>query len=1115
MKNKHWYLLLALLLLRFGSTVAQTSPISEKIIDEYAISGAKALNELIAYNALNKQNGQPQLNKYVLNLEDYLSPQQKALLGDEAQRYAFDFTTNAVTSPLSTANLTKLNDELIQLNTTLASNGKPEIYVAVDAWLGRVMQISEITQLRDKINLDEEISNQKGYDNKQGIYSKYDGLFAKITTLLNSSKGTEKLICLGQFGITTPHPNAENTFRKGHMLSIRQVGNATTDPIQNDLVAAGISNRPLTFDQQGYLTLLETWANGLAKALNGTLENKLIGAGKLLYEDCTKGVFVNKGGKDLDRKLLLSVSKQLEEMMEESTYNEFLKSSLLTLTNGKQLTNEDLQALQQSLNQFKEDQKVIWDGNFSPQYLSQLLNFFKTICETEACPAANEGILPQCLWNNKITPVAAPPFTEGDIPTSAGVIDGLYLSIKGLVDLGISVKDAIQYLNCFNPHEVDTWLSKECVTNRKNAVANLLLMSEIIKDREKLKSVVSTVGSTLGNSFLKWGDETFCISSNALLPSRCCRYNQGKLIFDIASLFIGIGEVKAAMNGGNIVSFLSGKLDKLAKYYERYKKVSTIIEVSAKREAATSKIVQEIAAKFPDVQNRLVKFADVVPAKGKTASSTADKLEAVLEIATQGKADNATNAVVKQMKIGANELSGELSEATETLIKHGEELLSPAQLRELGLAYKPHPSGSGNMLVIGEKTIEEIGGNPSTYYKPIAIVLATGAVYSITHDTPCPICSNRNPSQALCQKLDQLAQTNRPAVENKLCPNIASNQILESVADKVLGFSATEKQVFLQDVNLSLTQIQALNQSANIAQLNPLLMDAWQIIYAGRSGANDRQRTDFETIKNVKAMRDVALLPAAEISTLIEKNKRAGCNTCTVTSNTKDYLNKMDEYMLDIKHFVDNFKSVNGYTKAMNYLRSDAHWNRVEPEAFIIRVLRSENINSATELEAVATGCEPDVILSDGTYCEFKSWTSGTIGEDDADEDDPSPQTGFVTCFDRFKTGTSPSFNQFKSYLTLPQISNLTKLRYYFDERKIQTTGDKAAWVKGQFQKMMYDGTNLTTNGTAIFDAIFGNIALRGALFDLSATATKTPQEQFKEIVSNINNGFYQFIKVK
>jgi hypothetical protein len=197
----------------------------------------------------------------------------------------------------------------------------------------------------------------------------------------------------------------------------------------------------------------------------------------------------------------------------------------------------------------------------------------------------------------------------------------------------------------------------------------------------------------------------------------------------------------------------------------------------------------------------------------------------------------------------------------------------------------------------------------------------------------------------------------------------------------------------------------------------------------------------------------------------------------------------------------------------MNYLRSDAHWNRVEPEAFIIRVLRSENITSSTELEAVATGCEPDVILGDGTYCEFKSWTSGTIGEDDADEDDPSPETGFVTCFDRFKAGSSTSYNQFKSYLALPQISNLTKLRYYFDGRKIQTT-NKETWVKEQFQKMMYDGKNLTPQGTEVFNTIFANLNLRN-LFDLSATATKTPREQFKDMVSNTANSFYQFIKVK
>jgi hypothetical protein len=189
-------------------------------------------------------------------------------------------------------------------------------------------------------------------------------------------------------------------------------------------------------------------------------------------------------------------------------------------------------------------------------------------------------ILPQCLWNNNIdipqNPKNGLPFQMGDLSTSAGVIDELYLTIKGTAELGINV---VSFADCFSPFSYRAWTDINCINTRKNAVANLLLLPELINDKTKLKDVLTSKGSMLYNSFVKWGIETSCMSSNVILPNRCCRYMQGKLLFDVATLFIGIGEVKAAMNGGKIVSYLAGKVDKLSDFYNKFKKASNILKI--------------------------------------------------------------------------------------------------------------------------------------------------------------------------------------------------------------------------------------------------------------------------------------------------------------------------------------------------------------------------------------------------------------------------------------------------------------------------------------------------------------------------------------------------------
>ena len=219
----------------------------------------------------------------------------------------------------------------------------------------------------------------------------------------------------------------------------------------------------------------------------------------------------------------------------------------------------------------------------------------------------------------------------------------------------------------------------------------------------------------------------------------------------------------------------------------------------------------------------------------------------------------------------------------------------------------------------------------------------------------------------------------------------------------------------------------------------------------------------------------------------------------------------MDEYLRDVAYFAENFSQVDGYTKALKLLKSDGTGNKVEPEAFILRVLRSDGRKQLQGLEVALEGCEPDVILDDGTVCEFKSW-SATVPVDDAEEDDAGGIIGTSLCFDRFAKGQG-AYGQFKKILQLNRIQSLSKLNYIFDGRKINAV-NKEEYVKKQFQRLLYyasanDGEGgLTAMGEEVWGVIDKKDGMKGDLKTLF-------KEDFIINVSDIKNSFYKFIQVK
>jgi hypothetical protein len=102
----------------------------------------------------------------------------------------------------------------------------------------------------------------------------------------------------------------------------------------------------------------------------------------------------------------------------------------------------------------------------------------------------------------------------------------------------------------------------------------------------------------------------------------------------------------------------------------------------------------------------------------------------------------------------------------------------------------------------------------------------------------------------------------------------------------------------------------------------------------------------------------------------------------------------------------------------------------------------------------------------------------------------------------------------------------MNRLEYYFDREKLirQGQADPEAYVKGIFKTLFQttnnpQGRNLQNE---IFETIWQNARLREDLFPIQNYQNMTPTQykdaamlDFIALVGNINNNFYNFIKVK
>jgi hypothetical protein len=176
------------------------------------------------------------------------------------------------------------------------------------------------------------------------------------------------------------------------------------------------------------------------------------------------------------------------------------------------------------LNEMLSNMEPVWQANEDSDTGSLTELLMGVIDFLHSCQNHNfnEGLVPKCFWENST--VTAYP---------SGMIDGAW-------DILTTLDNLANVINSIDP-TAGYYYTEEGKATRQAVFSTTSSLINLVQSKEKLKKFKNEIVA----SGLEYVDETVAFNPQAA-------YNQGKLIFDVASLFIGIGEIKQIKNGANI-----------------------------------------------------------------------------------------------------------------------------------------------------------------------------------------------------------------------------------------------------------------------------------------------------------------------------------------------------------------------------------------------------------------------------------------------------------------------------------------------------------------------------------------------------------------------------------
>jgi hypothetical protein len=177
-----------------------------------------------------------------------------------------------------------------------------------------------------------------------------------------------------------------------------------------------------------------------------------------------------------------------------------------------------------------------------------------------------DGIIPQCFWNNSNCKATVDQCYGTAMV--CGIIDGVFITVKDIFSI-------IEFVDCWTPTGAG-YYSANCAIIRDKTEQTINAIKEVCNSPNGTSQIYSVIKSSLGD----WASTTFC-------TDKTCAYNQGRLIFDVVSLFYGVGEAKAILKtgiAGTRIARLIAEVDNTAKVILGYfpKALNQIEKVGAK-----------------------------------------------------------------------------------------------------------------------------------------------------------------------------------------------------------------------------------------------------------------------------------------------------------------------------------------------------------------------------------------------------------------------------------------------------------------------------------------------------------------------------------------------------
>jgi hypothetical protein len=1081
----------------------------QDVVNAYVQAGNEALDKLIAQNAINDQNGESEKNNYIFGFDNL--PQSYTLLVPDI------FATKYSTSTYGKTNygdLTTLNANLRLLNQDLLAQGKSLIYIGINATLGvtlksiAVKQIGTEATYSDLENATEKFK-EKGYD-FSAVSTVFNEIFNKIAryegvTNVTTNPNGIQIIGIGNFlnfkmtdvpaDIVSSVEELKKTTKGSVWTLCNFVGRGTTGAINwaNDntvrqIVYDGIAKYPSTIEPEG----VETYLNQLSKSIQTTLlGTKTYNPKGLFYDDCynTTGSYKSNLAADVTEEQVAKVNALVMEMMDNTLYTNYLKVGINAKTStGAKITQADLINLEKALKDLKEACQNTYNA-VSTGYVTKVIDFFKA-CSASApnCEATKSSFIPQCFWNYSTTN----PLTY-QVAFDAGFVDGAISFVWDVTKLAGAGATAYFKLQEVGQCWVDPayWLgiaplqTQNCKEVRESSKQYFNLTWDLIQFvtppapgllTPELENVFTGISAGTGKAWTAMKGDASTWWNEITETDNCGAYRQGKLVFDVASCFIGVGEINAAIKGGSKLAVTGGGI---LKYMTTFAAATgkimakTAITNAGKTAGFVFRKLQK-GAVYTGLALQLAGF-NAVELGGKTAVSQLPNLLTEVnavssKIISRGPssipyATIESAATTAETSIG--KVVSELKDVTLEITENGaENIIKSLPKGDIKILQVDNLATKGEHFIVKQNnqivaTIKkEIGVGTATIIG-LVIEYVTKPKDSPTDPDECKVCTARVPrvSDALCIKLKNLAAKsayNGNGAVNRLCAGIASLTTLEAVVDRVLSFTQLEASAFLADINENNCTNNHL--CGNISQIDVSIVNAWKyIVDAMNTGSKITAfAQDFPLINKVKEITTNTTKlnafnnPTYSIKTLPEFLKVYGfadCYSCSIaTGSYGDWMSKMDVILENSLDAQTKYLSRGGYAgfatrepfnNGANQWLRDGGQHMYRGMKTVLSLSGSRTLDFFTNPNLILAFDEPFGAANNPNYpkqkCDLRlgaNTANVVFVEFKSYQEDTELSTKGVT--------------QFLGYLSDARVNSLNDIVYVFNRKKINDAKAKA-----------------------------------------------------------------------